>query len=394
LEHLSQRERDLEKYLDQLEERELVYKERSVPELEYTFRHALTQEATYQGILERRRKEFHRRIADGIENLYRERIKEFYEELAHHYRLGGNDEKALEYLLKSGIKSVGRTLAQLGLEPEKYKAFYDVFHQMSGLTLVVGPIGSGKTTTLTAALDEINTPGVKLLGAFAVEDEIITDAIRASFNVDIGHTPAKMLRTVMLYDPDVIFVSDLPDKETVDIAIEAALMGHLVLSTLQAEDATDSLTHLLSIGVEPSRLANAIGAILAQRLVRKLCPQCKKALEPSEELRRTFAECQIEVPDKVYSAVGCDACEDGYKGRTAIHQVLVPNAEVRELIAQQASIEEIRSAARKGGMKTFLEDGMAKVALGIISAEEVFASLSGYFVNRHQVVSNNLVGRQ
>lgn len=263
------------------------------------------------------------------------------------------------------------TLAELGMTTETHQAFYDVLHKPHGLILVTGPTGSGKSTTLYAALNEINTPSVKVL---TVEDPIeydIPGAIQGAVKQEIGLTHAAMLKSVMRQDPDVILVSELRDKETIGIAIEAALTGHLVLSVLHADDAPSSLTRLLDIGAEPFLVADAVEMVLAQRLVRKLCTECKEALEPSEELRQAFAECQIEVPDKVYKAVGCDDCNNGYKGRTPIHEMLVMNEELKKLVAQQASTEEIRSAARKAGMKTLLEDGMAKVASGITSVEQV-----------------------
>lgn len=264
------------------------------------------------------------------------------------------------------------TLAELGMTPETHKAFYDALHLPYGLILITGPTGSGKTTTLYAALNEINTPNVKVLTVGDPIEYEIPCAIQGAVKEDIGLTPAAMLRAVMRQDPDVILVSEIRDKETVDIAIEATLTGHLVLSQLHADDAPGSLTRLLNFGAEPFLVADAVTVVLAQRLVRKLCPQCKEAFSPSEEVRQAFAECQIEVPDKVYRAVGCDACKDGYKGRIAIHEMLVMNEELKKLVIKQASTDEIRSAARKGGMRTLLEDGMAKVALGITSLEEGF----------------------
>ena len=263
------------------------------------------------------------------------------------------------------------TLDRLGLVPKTLKAFKNALSAPYGLVLVTGPTGSGKSTTLYAALDAINTLSLKV---FAIVDDTFPDipgVIRGTVNKDIGLTYAEMLRSVMRHDPDVILVGELRDKETALMAIEAALTGHLVLSTLSTNDSVGSLAHLLEMGVTPRLVAGAIRAVLAQRLARRLCPQCREAVETPEQVRQVFAECHAEVPDEIYRAVGCDACKGGYKGRIAIHELLIPDAEVRKLVDQQAFIEEIYSAARKAGMRTLKEDGMKKAASGITSVEEV-----------------------
>jgi type II secretory ATPase GspE/PulE/Tfp pilus assembly ATPase PilB-like protein len=271
----------------------------------------------------------------------------------------------------SGSGAIPLSLDELGMSPETLKAFKDVLSQPHGVILVTGPTGSGKTTTLYAALSAIDSPKLRTL---TIEDPPwleIPGAVQGTVRDEIGLTIAEMLRAAMRSDPDVVMVDELRDEETVDMCLKVAVMGHLVLSVLHANDAAGGLTHLLDTGVEPVLIANTVKAILAQRLVRMLCSECKEAVDPSEELRQIFVECRIEVPDKVYKAVGCDICKGkGYKGRTAIHELLVMNEELKGLVEEKAAAEEVFSAARKAGMRTLREDAMSKLASGIISFEE------------------------
>ena len=209
-----------------------------------------------------------------------------------------------------------------------------------------------------------------------IEDPIHRDipgAVQGAINRGIGLDNAIMLRSVLRHDPDIVLVGEIRDEETANLAVETAMTGHILLSSLHADDAAATLARLLELRASPFLIASSLRAVLAQRLARKLCSECKEAVEPSEGLRQAFVECQIEVPDRVYKAVGCDACKNiGLKGRTSIHELLVMNEELGKLVEQQASAEEIRSAARRAGMKTLREDAMAKVALGIITAEEAY----------------------
>ncbi len=267
-------------------------------------------------------------------------------------------------VVKGGIKSLGmREAVQNSLE--------SIIHQPHGMLIVSGPTGSGKTTTLYTALGEIDTLSRNIV---TIEDPIeyrLDNISQTAVNNAADLTFAKILRSVLRQDPDVILVGEVRDKETAEIAMRAAMTGHFVFTTIHANDTATTVTRLLDIGIESSLIQSAVTAVLAQRLVRVLCKECKEPYALPDDMRK-----KLHIPaDKkvvVYKPKGCPACHGtGYKGRTGIHELLIFDAAIRELIVGNPSIEAIRAAARKAGMKTLQESGLTKVFAGATSFEEV-----------------------
>ncbi|MFM7035152.1 MAG: GspE/PulE family protein [Planctomycetia bacterium] len=267
-------------------------------------------------------------------------------------------------IVKGGIKALGmRELVRTSLE--------SIIHQPHGMLIVCGPTGSGKTTTLYTALGEIDSLSRNII---TIEDPIeyrLENISQMAVNNAADLTFAKILRSVLRQDPDVILVGEIRDQETAEIAMQAALTGHFVFTTLHANDAATTVTRLLDIGIETSLIQSAVTAVLAQRLVRVLCPECKEPGPLPDDLRKKLGvPAGTEVT--IYKAKGCPACHGtGYKGRTGIHELLVFDKAIRELLVGQPSIEAIRATARKAGMRTLMEAGMAKVIEGITSLDEV-----------------------
>ncbi len=257
-----------------------------------------------------------------------------------------------------------------------------------GIFLVVGPTGSGKTTTLHAILGRINTPDKKI---WTVEDPVeITQPGLQQVQVDtsIGLTFARIMRAFLRADPDVILVGEMRDLETAQIGVEASLTGHFVFSTLHTNSAPETVTRLLEMGIEPLNFSEAIQGVLAQRLVKTLCPACKQPYTPSDEEwdflvaqygEEYFAELGIQRDGaQLYRAVGCSRCgQEGYKGRTGIHELLVPTPEIRKAIARRTPADEIKKMAMAVGMRTLYQDGIAKIFRGdmdILQLQKVTAS--------------------
>jgi len=266
--------------------------------------------------------------------------------------------------------SVSKDLKDLGMEGRILKDFSRLIRYPYGVLLVTGPTGSGKSTTLYAALSTINDMEKNIV---TVEDPIeynIELVRQTQVNPKIGLTFASGLRSILRQDPDVIMVGEIRDLETAEIAVQAALTGHLVLSTLHTNDATGAVTRLTDMGIQPFLISSSVIGILAQRLIRKLCAHCKAPAATPENL---LAE--LGVSDKravFYDAKGCEKCRHTkYSGRTSIHEFFVMTDEIRELITKRASELEIRSVAQKQGMKTLREAGLEKARLGITSIEEV-----------------------
>ena len=267
--------------------------------------------------------------------------------------------------------SVLLSLEDLGFEKTQYENMTNLIERPHGILLVSGPTGSGKTTTLYAALSKINTPDINIL---TVEDPVeyqLPGIGQMQVQSKIDLTFASGLRAFLRQDPDVIMVGEIRDKETAEIAIQASLTGHLVLSTVHTNDAAGATTRLADMGIEPFLVASSLCGILAQRLIRTLCKHCKKPYHPTAE---QAAKINLQVtPDMVfYQEVGCDKClNTGYSGRRGIYELLVVSDNVRRLVLQSADAGAVKRAAMEEGMTTLLDDGARKVLEGITSPEEV-----------------------
>jgi type IV pilus assembly protein PilB len=274
-------------------------------------------------------------------------------------------------------------LEKLGFADDVKKKVKQIIHKPNGIFLVTGPTSSGKTTTLYACLNELNDVKVKII---TTEDPVelqIDRVIQVHVKEEIGLTFAACLRSILRQDPDIAMVGEIRDLETAQIAIEASLTGHMVLSTIHTNSAPETITRLLDMDVEPFLITASLEAVLAQRLVRTLCRHCREAYRPDEEEMNDMA-----VPDtwrsdenfRFYRGVGCPACDYvGYMGRVGLFEMLVVNETVRELILERAMVHEIRRYARQSqGMLTLREQGLIKCAQGITSPEEIASHTDAY----------------
>ena len=263
----------------------------------------------------------------------------------------------------------------LGFETDSEERFNSMLIGGEGIILVSGPTGSGKTTTLYSTLNKLESPDVNIV---TVEDPIeydLDNINQAQINAKSGVTFASALRSILRQDPDIIMVGEVRDEETVELGIRAALTGHLVFSTIHTNDAASGFTRLLNWNVEPFLIASTVKGILAQRLVRRVCKECRQPYEASEdELRMIGLEPQDSF--EAYKGKGCLACRNtGFKGRIGIYELLLVDAEISELVLEQAPGYKIREQARKNGMRTLLEDGIIKVNRGDTTISEVYETL-------------------
>jgi general secretion pathway protein E/type IV pilus assembly protein PilB len=266
-----------------------------------------------------------------------------------------------------------RGLGQIGMGKREYEHFKHVLGMPHGIILVTGPTGSGKTSTLYTALNEINDSVRKII---TVEDPVeyqLKGVNQIQVNEKSGLTFARGLRSILRHDPDVILIGEIRDQETAQIAVQASLTGHLVFSTLHTNDAPGALTRLVDMGVEPYLVASSLEAVLAQRLVRVLCPLCKQP-DQSPTAQQFKTKLGIGPEQTLFKAVGCRECRNtGFFGRHAIFEWMDTDEEIRQLILKSASTDQIRAAARKGGMRTLAEDGWRMVAAGVTTVEEVLS---------------------
>jgi type IV pilus assembly protein PilB len=270
-------------------------------------------------------------------------------------------------------RNISLNLEELGFAEDILAEFQRHIHAPNGIILVTGPTGSGKSTTLYAAINAIATMENNVC---TVEDPIEYHLpLINQFQVQekIGLTFSKALRTLLRQDPDVIMVGEIRDEETARTAIQAALTGHLVLSTLHTNDACSAVTRLVNMGIEPYLIAAALNMVLAQRLVRRICPKCKSPYEPPRNVRRALERMGFEIPT-FYRGVGCRSCRNtGYRGRIGVHELLSITEEMRDLIISNPSITALRQLALQNGMVTLAHDGFRKVREGITTIEEVLS---------------------
>jgi len=262
-------------------------------------------------------------------------------------------------------------LESLGFTYENLKRFRKVLQVPNGIVLVTGPTGSGKNTTLYAALSELNNEDVNIC---TVEDPVecnITGINQFQVNQAAGFEFSTALRSLLRQDPDIIMVGEIRDQVTANLAVQAALTGHLVLSTLHTNDAPGAVTRLLDLDIAPYLVSASLTAILAQRLVRKICPNCKSEYEPPSSIRKVVEKAGGKF-EEFCRGVGCKKCRNtGFAGRIAIHELFVPNEEIMEMISDQASLKKLRVKGLDSGMVSLQSDGIEKVRAGIISIEEV-----------------------
>ncbi|MBQ9817154.1 MAG: type II secretion system ATPase GspE [Proteobacteria bacterium] len=272
-------------------------------------------------------------------------------------------------------QAILRDLKDLGFNERHYHIITHAIAQPHGIVLVTGPTGSGKSTTLYACLNRINTPDKNIL---TVEDPVeyqLAGISQMPVNAKIGLTFASGLRSYLRHDPDVIMVGEIRDQETAEIAIQAALTGHLVFSTLHTNDAAGAFTRLIDMGVEPFLVSSSLELSMAQRLIRRLCPICKMPYEPTPEELSEIGITQAQVDSVggiLYKPCGCKECNNsGYKGRTAIYEMMVITDAIRRLVMQRADAATIKNEAVKNGMTNLREDGIAKILSGQSSIPEV-----------------------
>jgi len=265
-------------------------------------------------------------------------------------------------------------LKDLGLRQRNQDAFKESYTKPYGMILVTGPTGSGKSTTLYATLNQVARPEINVI---TVEDPVeyrIPGINQVQVNVKAGLTFASALRSILRSDPDVVLLGEIRDHETAQIAIEAALTGHLVLSTLHTNDAPSAMTRLTEMGIEPFLVGSAVDCVVAQRLARRLCPHC--AVEHKgvtvDMLPKSLEYPADQPVPTLMKAGGCNRCSNtGYRGRVALHEIMLVDEAIERLTVGRASTNEILRAAQANGMETLIQDGWAKVVEGITSIEEL-----------------------
>ncbi|MEH6905567.1 GspE/PulE family protein [Neobacillus drentensis] len=278
-------------------------------------------------------------------------------------------EKIVMRLLDMG--STLNDLNKLGFNSLNMKRFNEMIEKPTGIVLITGPTGSGKSSTLYAALNRLNSEAVNII---TVEDPVeyqLEGINQIQVNPNVGMTFAAGLRSILRQDPNIIMVGEIRDKETAEVAIRASLTGHLVLSTLHTNDSIGTVTRLIDMGVEPFLLASSLSGIVAQRLVRKVCRDCAELLEPSKREIEIFAKRGMKI-DKITRGKGCSSCSmTGYKGRLALHEVLVINEEMSRAMMNGESFQKMKELANKNKTIFLLDDGLLKIKQGLTTTEEV-----------------------
>ena len=268
---------------------------------------------------------------------------------------------------------VSLDLGNVGMDERTIEQFREVIEKPNGIVLVTGPTGSGKTTTLYSALSELNTIDEKLITTEDPVEYDIDGIIQVPINSEVGVTFASCLRAILRQDPDKILVGEIRDIETGEIAVQASLTGHLVFSTLHTNDAPSTITRMKDMGIPTFMISATVEAILAQRLVRRICNNCREEIEPSDEVIAQLGFTNDQVAEKkFYRGKGCDHCNNsGYRGRVGLFELMILNDDLREMIMQNASTDDMREQARKYGMVTLRDAGLKNMFEGITTPEEV-----------------------
>jgi type IV pilus assembly protein PilB len=277
-------------------------------------------------------------------------------------------------------------LEELGFAPNILRLYAeDVLAAPSGITLITGPTGSGKTTTLYSSIDHCNDPTVKIITCEDPVEYVIDGISQCSINEKIGLTFHETLRSIVRQDPDIIVIGEIRDKFSADVAVQSALTGHKVFATFHTEDSVGALVRLLNMEIETSLIASTIGAVLAQRLVRKVCVNCRIEYQPEDRVLRRFALARGDLSQfTLYRGKGCASCNfTGYRGRLGIYELLVPNAEVRDAILLKRTMQDIRQISLEScNLSTMQEDGMVKALRGVTTLEEVLENAPRVFHRR------------
>ena len=269
--------------------------------------------------------------------------------------------------------SVSLDLARLGMMPDNLKTVKQLMRKPNGIILVTGPTGSGKTTTLYASLNHVNVTGSKIITTEDPVEYDIDGIMQIQVNPEIDVTFSNCLRSILRQDPDIILVGEIRDIETLDIAVQASLTGHLVLSTLHTNDAPSTISRLINMGLKPYLITASLVAVISQRLVKKICPDCKEEYTPGNDILNELNFPDHDLQDKhFYIGKGCKSCNHtGYKGRMSILEIMTVNEEICSHIIKQSSTETIREIARNNGMRTLFESGLNAVYDGLTTLEEV-----------------------
>ncbi len=264
-------------------------------------------------------------------------------------------------------------LQDLGFGDEDFTRFKSLIKRPNGILLVTGPTGSGKTTTLYAALNELNRPDTKIITAEDPVEYYLPGVNQCEVKAKIGMTFARIIRAMLRQNPNILLVGEIRDLETAETAIQASLTGHLVFSTLHTNDAPSAITRLVDIGIQPFLVASSVLAVMAQRLVRKVCPKCKMRYEPSPHLLTSLGlRPEIAKKANFVKGKGCSHCgKKGYRGRQGIYELMIMSAKIREMAFKGESTLNVRKMARKEGMRTLFEDGIVKAIRGITTLDEV-----------------------
>jgi len=280
-------------------------------------------------------------------------------------------ESVVMRVLDRGVVSLD--LEKVGLDQPTLRKFREVIERPNGIVLVTGPTGSGKTTTLYSALSELNTIDDKLITTEDPVEYDIDGIVQVPIDAEIGNTFATVLRAILRQDPDRILVGEIRDVETAEIAVQASLTGHMVFSTLHTNDAPSTITRLRDMGVPPFLITATVEAILAQRLVRRICKNCREEIVPGADVLADLELSSDElVGKKFFRGKGCEKCNrTGYKGRLGLFELMIMNDDLRDMVMRNASTEDLRESARKAGMVTLRQAGLNGVFGGLTTAEEV-----------------------